>query len=93
MCLRRFFFLSRFFFFNYDSENYGSRFGSSGTCAFPFRSGEIVKFSSNSVGRVSGGGSGVFVPTGIESIGDIFLLVVFVPRGVESKDGRLIGSF
>ena len=32
-------------------------------------------------------------PTGINSIGDVFLLVVFVPKGVGSKSGRLIKIF
>ena len=47
---------------------------------FPFCSGK-------SVGSVSGVGSGDFVLTGIESIGDTVPLFVFVPRGVESKGG------
>ena len=49
-------------------------------CNFPF-------FPGNYVGLVCGVGSGVFVPTRIESIGDVFPLVVFVPRRVESKVG------
>ena len=40
-----------------------------------------------SVGGVSGVGSGVFVPTGIESIGEAVLMVLFVTRGVKSKGG------
>ena len=56
-----------------ESDNDGSRSGSPGTCTFPFCSG-------NYIGCVSGVGSGVFVPIGIESIDDVFLLVVFVPR-------------
>ena len=67
-----------------DDDGSGSR--SPGTCCFPF-------FSDEYVGRVSGVGSGDFVPTGINSIGDVVLLVVFVPRGVEYKVGRPIGSF
>ena len=59
---RRFFFLPRFFFFNDGCKNDGSGSVSSCTCPFPFSSG-------NSVGSVSGGGDGVFVPTGIKSIG------------------------
>ena len=59
---------------------------SAGTCAFPFCSG-------NSVGCVSGVDYGVFVMTGVESIGGVVPLVVFVPRGVKSNVGRLIGSF
>ena len=61
-----------------DDDDSGS--GSPGTCAFPFCSGK-------SVGSVSGVSSGVFVPTGIYSIGDVVLLFVFVPRGVEYKGG------
>ena len=34
-----------------------------------------------------------FFLTGIESIGDIVLLVVFVPKGVESKGSQLIEIF
>ena len=50
LCLRRFFFLSRFFFFDNESDNDGSGSGSSST--FP------LSFSSvNPVGRVSGSGS------------------------------------
>ena len=44
-------------------------------------------FYGNSFGRVSGVGSGVFVPTGINSVGDVVPLVVFVPIGVKSKVG------
>ena len=40
---------------------------------------------SNNLGSVSGVGSDVFVPTGIESITDVVPLVVFVPRGVKYK--------
>ena len=50
-------------------------------------------FSRNYVGLVSGVGSGVFVPTVIKSMGDVFPLVTLVPRGVESKGGRLIEVF
>ena len=44
----------------------------------------------NSVVRVSGVGYGVFITIFIDSISDIFLSVVFVPKGVESKGSRLI---
>ena len=37
-------------------------------------------FSVNSVGCVIIVGSGVYVPTGIESVGEVVQLVVFVPR-------------
>ena len=70
--------------------------GPHGTCTSPFCSGK-------SVGSVNGVGSGDFVPTGIKSIGDVVLLVVFVPRGVplfvfvprgvDSKGGQLIELF
>ena len=86
LCLRLSFILSRFFFFGDESDNDGSGSGSSGMCDFPF-------CSDNSFGRVSGVGSGIFVPTGSESIGDIVPLVVFVPIVVESKDGQLIEIF
>ena len=89
--LRHFFFLSLFFlfdlllllsfdesdFFDYDSGNDGSGSGSPGTCTFPFCSVISVDF-------VSGVGFGVFVSTRIESISDIVLLFVFVPRAVDS---------
>ena len=71
-------FLLRFFFFGDESDNNGSGSGSPDMCDFPFCSG-------NYVGRVIRVGYGVFVPTGIKSIGDVVMLVVFVPRGVESK--------
>ena len=73
-------YLSTNLFFDDESDNDGSGSRSPGTCTFSFCSGK-------SVGRVSGLGSGVFVPTGIESIGDVVLLVLFVPRGVKSKSG------
>ena len=85
-----FFFLSRFFFFDLlelvsfdkldffnESDNDGSGSGSPG----------------KSVDRVSDVGFGNFFPTGIDSIGDVVPFVVFIPRGVESKVGQLIGSF
>ena len=89
--LRQFFFLSLFFlfdlllllsfdesdFFDYESGNDGSGSGSPGTCTFPFCS--VI-----SVGCVSGVGSGFFFSTRIESICDIVLLFVFVPRVVDS---------
>ena len=57
---------------NDDSNDDGSVSGSSDTCNFPFR-------FDDSVGRVSGVGSGVFVPTVVESKCDIVMLVMFVP--------------
>ena len=67
--------------------------GPHGTCAFPFCSGKPVGCVDESVGTVCGVGSGVFVRTGIKSIGDVVPLVAFVPRAVESKGGRLIELF
>ena len=58
-----------------ESENHGSESGSSGTyyyCAF------YLRFI-YSVGSVSGLGSGVFLPTGVESKYDIFAFDVFIP--------------
>ena len=79
-----FYFLLRFFFFDDESDNDGSGSGSSGTCDFPFYSG-------NYVDRVIGVGSGVF-STGIESIGDGEMVkCVFVPTGIESiGDGETV---
>ena len=79
----------------YDESDYdGSDSGSSGTCPFPFRFddfvgcvGDFVGRVGESVGRVSDMGSVVFVLTGINSIGDFVLLVLFVPKGVDSKGG------
>ena len=64
--------------FGDDYYDDGSGSGSPDTCAFPFCSG-------NSIGRVNGVGYGVFVTAVIESIGDVVPLVMFVPRGFESK--------
>ena len=63
-----------------SDDDDGSGSGSPGMHTFPF-------CSRNYVGRVSGVGSGVFVPTGIESICNFVLLILFVPRGVDSKGG------
>ena len=57
---------------NDESDDDGSDSGSSGMCAFSFR-------FDNSFGRVSGVGSGVFVPIGVESKCDVFMSFVFVP--------------
>ena len=40
-------------------------------CDFPLCSGKYVGSVGGSVGRISGIGSGVFVPNGIKSIGDV----------------------
>ena len=77
---------------NDESDNDGSDSGSAGICSFPFRFDESVGRVGDStfhvgdyVGCVSSMGSGVFVPTGIVSIGDFSSLVVFMPKRVESK--------
>ena len=62
-----------------ESENDGSDSGSSVTCYFPFR-------FDCSFGHVIGLGSGIFVPTVVESKRDIFVFVMFVPIVVKSKD-------
>ena len=56
-------------------------------------SDESLGSDGKSVGRVCGVGSGVFVLKVIESIGDVGMLVVLLPKGVESKGGRLVELF
>ena len=56
-------------------------------------SGKSVGSVGKSVGGVSGVGSCVFVLTGLKSVGDVVLFVMFVPRGVKSKGGRIIELF
>ena len=74
----------------YDDE--GSYSGSTVTCAFHFCFDEYfgcvrdyVGCVDDSVGCVSGVGYDVSPLTGIESIGDVVLLVIFVQKGVKSK--------
>ena len=74
-------------FFDDESDNDGSGSGSPGTPAFPFCSYKYVGSIGESVGSVSGIGSGNFVPNGIESLGDVVPLVLFIPRGVKYKRG------
>ena len=88
------------YFLDDESDNDGSDSGSAGTCAFPFcfdgsvgRVGDSVGRVDESFGCVSNMGSVVFFLTRIESIGDVVLLVVFVPKGFKSKGGRLIEIF
>ena len=83
-----------------DYDDDGSDSGSYGTCAFPFCFEQSVGRVDYSVGCVAesifcvcGVGCGAFFMTGIESIGDFFLLVVFVLKGVNSKGGQLIELF
>ena len=66
--------------FDDDSDDDGYVSGSPGTCSFPFYSDESVGSVGKSVGRVCGVGSVIFVLTGIDSIGDVVPLVVFVPK-------------
>ena len=47
----------------------------------------------NSVGHFCDVGSDVFVPIGIESTSDVVPLVVFIPKVVDSKSGRLVELF
>ena len=66
-----------------ESNDDGSDSGSASTFTFTFRFEEFV-------GYVCGVGSGVFVPIGIKSIGEVVTFVVFVPLLSEAKGGRLI---
>ena len=69
-----------------ESDDDGSDSGSSGECAFNFR-------FDDSVGRFSGVGSVFFGPIGVDSNCEVATFVVFVPLGVESKNGQLIEMF
>ena len=55
-----------------ESDDDGSDSRYSGTCTFPLHFDDFV-------GSVSGFGSGVFVPIGVESKYDVVTVVVFVP--------------
>ena len=79
--------------FDDESEDDWSDSGYAGTCNFPFRFYESVGCVGDSVGSVSGMGSSIFSLSGIESIGDVFLLVVFIPKEIWFKGGRLIEIF
>ena len=68
----------------YDDD--GSESGYSSTCSFP------LQFY-DSIGRVSGLGSGLLISTGVKYKCDVFVFVVFVPIGVESKGGQLVKKF
>ena len=72
-----------------ESEYNWSDSGSAGTCAFTFcfdesvgHVGEYVVCVDDLVGSVSGMGSGFFVLKYFESIGDVFLSVAIIPKGV-----------
>ena len=67
-------------FYDDESDNDEAGYDSIGTCDFPCCSGIFV-------GCVSGIGYGFFALNGIESIGDVVLLVVSVPKGVNSRGG------
>ena len=64
--------MTKYIFFEDEYGDVGSGSGSPGMCAFTFCSGKFVGGVGKYVGGVSGIGSGVFVPTRIESIGDVF---------------------
>ena len=81
------------YLFDDESDNDGSVSGSSGMCAFPFRFEDSVGSVGKYVGRVSDVGSSIFFPTGIELIGDFVPLVMFLPKVVKSKSGRLVEIF
>ena len=83
-----------------DSDNDGSEFRSAGTCTFTFcfryfigRVDNPVDCVDNYVGRICGVGYGIFIPIGIESIGDVVLLAVCVPIEADSKGDQLIEIF
>ena len=71
--------------FDDESDNDRSGSGYTVTCAFSFCSVKSVGCVGKYVGCFCGVGSSVFVFTDLRSIGEVVLLVVFVPRGVESK--------
>ena len=83
----------RSYLFDDESDNDWSGSGSAGTCAFTFHFNESIGHVGDFVGRISGMGSVVFVLTGIESIGETVLLIVFVTKGVEPKGRELIEIF
>ena len=64
---------------NDESNNVGYDSGSDGTCALSFCFEDYVDRVDVSVVHVRDMGSGVFVPIGSESIGDIVLLAVLLP--------------
>ena len=70
---------------NDESDNDGSDSRCSGTYYF-----SVFLHFENFVGHVGGLGSGVLVPTRVESKCDILEFVMFVPIGVKYKGGRLI---
>ena len=63
---------------NDEYDYVGSDSGSAGACALYFRFEDSVGRVDDSVGRVRGMGSVFFAPIGIESIGDIVPLVIFI---------------
>ena len=75
----------------YKDDGSDSRY--TGLRHFTFHFPDSVGCVDDSVDRVRGVDYGVFVPIEIESNCDVFLLVVFISIGVESKGGRLIELF
>ena len=73
-----------------ESDDHGSDSGSAGTCGFPFHFRYSIGRVNDSVGRVRGMGSGIFVTIVIKSIGDVVMLVLFIPIVFNSKGGQLI---
>ena len=67
--------------------------GPLGRVLFNFASMNPLVVLENPLVRVCGMRYDIFVPTIIKSIGDVVPLVVFVSKGVKSKDGRLIEIF
>ena len=79
--------LSKSDFLDDESDNDDSESRYVDTGAFPLSFEESVGRVVYSVGCGSDIGFGVPVPTGIDSIGDNVLLVMFVPNGVNYKCG------
>ena len=77
--------MTNYLFFDDESDNDGSGSGSPVTCDFPFCSGESVGTVGKSVGRVCGVDYEFFVLIGNESIDDVVLLVMLLPKGVDSN--------
>ena len=83
--------LNELYFFDNESNKHGSGSSSPGTFAFQYCSEKSVSSAGESIGSVSSICSGNFVPIEIDSIGNFVPLIVLLPRGVDSKGGRLVG--
>ena len=81
------------YFFVNKSDTDGSGSSSPSIFSFLFSFGKYVGTDDEYVGSFIGVGFGNFVPTGIESLGDVVQCVVFVPIGVDSERSQLIESF